>query len=136
MNKENCALKLVDEIILYYDARRKKHQITLQCLRGSTRAEVSHQTNNYLKRKHKTVLNTKGADWKFQYLLTLPFQNTAPGYLIFFLINVDKKETEFAHCDDGYVTSTRHMPERAATTATLSVLNCSQPQCLYHVVAI
>ena len=28
MDKENCALKLVDEIILYYDARSKKHQIT------------------------------------------------------------------------------------------------------------
>ena len=28
MNKENCALKLVDEIMLYYDARSKKHQIT------------------------------------------------------------------------------------------------------------
>ena len=28
MNKENCALKLVDEIILYYDARSKKRQIT------------------------------------------------------------------------------------------------------------
>ena len=28
MNKENYALKLVDEIILYYDARSKKHQIT------------------------------------------------------------------------------------------------------------
>ena len=27
MNKENCALKLVDEIILYYDARSKKLQI-------------------------------------------------------------------------------------------------------------
>jgi len=27
MNKENCALKLVDEIILYYDARSKKYQI-------------------------------------------------------------------------------------------------------------
>ena len=27
MNKENCALKLVDEIILYYDARSKKHQL-------------------------------------------------------------------------------------------------------------
>ena len=26
MNK-NCALKLVNEIILYYDARSKKHQI-------------------------------------------------------------------------------------------------------------
>ena len=29
MNKENCALKLVDEIILYYDARSEKHQITI-----------------------------------------------------------------------------------------------------------
>ena len=27
MNKEKCALKLVDEIILYYDARSKKYQI-------------------------------------------------------------------------------------------------------------
>ena len=26
-NKENCALKLVDEIILYYDARSIKHQL-------------------------------------------------------------------------------------------------------------
>ena len=29
MNKENCALKLVDEITPYYDARSKKHQIKL-----------------------------------------------------------------------------------------------------------
>ena len=28
MNKENCALKFVDEIILYYDAWSKKHKIT------------------------------------------------------------------------------------------------------------
>jgi len=28
MNKKNCALKLVDEISLYYDARSKKHQNT------------------------------------------------------------------------------------------------------------
>ena len=28
VNIENCALRLVDEIILYYDARSKKHQIT------------------------------------------------------------------------------------------------------------
>ena len=27
LNNENCALKLVDEIILYYDARSEKHQI-------------------------------------------------------------------------------------------------------------
>ena len=25
----NCALKLVEEIILYYDAQSKKHQITI-----------------------------------------------------------------------------------------------------------
>ena len=30
MNKENCALKLVDEIILHYDARSRKHKITLK----------------------------------------------------------------------------------------------------------
>ena len=29
MNKENCALKLVYEIILYYDVRSKNHQINL-----------------------------------------------------------------------------------------------------------
>ena len=29
MNKENCALKLVDEIILYYDARSKKHRMLI-----------------------------------------------------------------------------------------------------------
>ena len=33
MNKENCALKPVDEIILYYDARSKKHQ-TETCRRN------------------------------------------------------------------------------------------------------
>ena len=32
MNKENCALKLADEITLYYDARSKKHQITSVCV--------------------------------------------------------------------------------------------------------
>ena len=30
MNKENCELKLVDEIILYYDARSKKHHSNLK----------------------------------------------------------------------------------------------------------
>jgi len=28
----NCALKLVEEIILYYDARSKKHQITVKSI--------------------------------------------------------------------------------------------------------
>ena len=32
MDKENCALKLVDEIILYYDARSKKKNIKLHFL--------------------------------------------------------------------------------------------------------
>ena len=31
MNKEKCVLKLVDQIILYYDERSKKHQITVKC---------------------------------------------------------------------------------------------------------
>ena len=35
MNKENCALKLVDEIILYYDAQSKKHQILIMCLHAA-----------------------------------------------------------------------------------------------------
>ena len=32
MNKESCTLKLVDEIILYYDVRWKKHQKKLSVL--------------------------------------------------------------------------------------------------------
>ena len=28
VNKENCALKLVDELILYYDTRSKKHEMS------------------------------------------------------------------------------------------------------------
>ena len=46
MNKENCALKLVDEIILYYDARSKKHQIRflyfLHCLLFKNEHDVLH----------------------------------------------------------------------------------------------
>ena len=46
MNKENCALKLVDEIILYYDARSKKHQITalVRMLMGKPK-EIGHLCN-------------------------------------------------------------------------------------------
>ena len=29
MNKGNCALNLVDEVSLFYDARSKRHQIAL-----------------------------------------------------------------------------------------------------------
>ena len=58
MNKENFALKLVDRIILYYDARSKKHQIHLIVkvlfllvnLRGndSSRISASWFQNNYI----------------------------------------------------------------------------------------
>jgi len=34
MNKENCTLNLVDEIILYYDARSKKHKKVEWCVTG------------------------------------------------------------------------------------------------------
>ena len=40
MNKENCTLKFVDEIILYYDARSKKHQKAGVC-------QFIHQTGNF-----------------------------------------------------------------------------------------
>ena len=47
MNKENSALKLVDEIILYYDARSKKHQITKNWNFPKTfYLYVSHYTHN------------------------------------------------------------------------------------------
>ena len=50
MNKENCALKLVDEIILYYDARSIKLQI------------INETTNNVHEVIHKSinVRNVKG----------------------------------------------------------------------------
>ena len=44
MNKENCALKLVDEIILYYDARSKKHQIVTSLFSGLEGTERERQT--------------------------------------------------------------------------------------------
>jgi len=43
MNKENCALKLVKEIILYYDERSKKHQITFRfvfCMQYSLKLAI------------------------------------------------------------------------------------------------
>ena len=36
----NCALKLVEEIILYYDARSKKHQIGTRCFKKMKRSGV------------------------------------------------------------------------------------------------
>ena len=53
MNKENCALKLVDEIILCYDAQSKKHQIsaivslTILLSKGKTE-EISQYHNRSL----------------------------------------------------------------------------------------
>ena len=44
MNKENCALKLLDEIILYYDARSKKHQILI--IRFVKNNETRHNDNS------------------------------------------------------------------------------------------
>ena len=44
MNKENCALKSVDEIILYYDARSKKHQIWQYCLLVTGRLHYMFRT--------------------------------------------------------------------------------------------
>ena len=52
MNKENCALKLVDEIILYYDARSKKHQITLLHVSTLSR-HPQGACNQYLAKLHK-----------------------------------------------------------------------------------
>ena len=51
MNKENCALKLVNEIILYYDALSKKHQISNYCFAvkeetGGTRRVLLEGTLN------------------------------------------------------------------------------------------
>ena len=42
----NCALKLVEEIILYYGARSKKHQITdLNCFNGFSK---NRQISNFM----------------------------------------------------------------------------------------
>jgi len=45
MNRENCALKLVDEIILYYEARSKKHKITLNCLQFIVIIYITNKCN-------------------------------------------------------------------------------------------
>ena len=40
----NCALKLVEEIILYYDARSKKHQIASMCFGLRPSSGSSHMS--------------------------------------------------------------------------------------------
>ena len=56
MNKENCALKLVDEIILYYDVRSKKHQIIVFYKRG--RECLQRGTNFVFKsEKYRVIKN-------------------------------------------------------------------------------
>ena len=37
----NCALKLVEEIILYYDARSKKYQITIRPSFAAASVQIS-----------------------------------------------------------------------------------------------
>ena len=58
MNKENRALKFVDEIILYYDARSKKHQITKNKMRGMENGRF----NLFLFFCFRCVLHTCSAD--------------------------------------------------------------------------
>ena len=45
----NCALKLVEEIILYYDARSKKHQIVNYSLIFLYTTVINILTNNFSK---------------------------------------------------------------------------------------
>ena len=40
MNKENCAIKLVNEIILHYDARSKKHQMLYWSVSGKSVQQI------------------------------------------------------------------------------------------------
>ena len=60
-NKENCALKLDDEIIPYYDARSKKHRNTV-CLRHYTHSHkiVKHCKSIYHFTAHDEVGVAKG----------------------------------------------------------------------------
>ena len=53
MNKENCALKLVDEIILYYGARSKKHQIVC----GGKAISITDSECQHEKRMHIIILS-------------------------------------------------------------------------------
>ena len=64
MNKKNCALKLVDEVILYYDVRSKKLQKTQTC---STRCLLYTQL----------TVTTQPEDHPFNALdITLPLEIT------------------------------------------------------------
>jgi len=64
-NKENCALKVVDEIILYYDARSKKHQNILKLLEDT---EQSHD-NSHVGQLPVRDLNYIPPDYKSRQLL-------------------------------------------------------------------
>ena len=48
MTKENWALKLVDEVILYYDARSKKHESNVQLRDNRIHVNVPGLCNNAL----------------------------------------------------------------------------------------
>jgi len=74
MNKENFSLKLVDEIILYYDARSKKHQIELRVFRGNpfqahSLEQSYHPTQPFKRGKITQIKKCKGKNnIKFIYL--------------------------------------------------------------------
>ena len=70
-NKENCALKLVDEIILYSDARSKKHKkniklyfccihLTYEFIQSQIYKSRSNRAVNSLHYKIYTNKNVKG----------------------------------------------------------------------------
>ena len=49
MNKEKCALKLVDEIILYYDVRSKKHHMySIIAVTNKHTAKLHHVGSLYI----------------------------------------------------------------------------------------
>jgi len=79
MNKEKCAVKLVDEIILYYDAQSKKHQITVyiclipQYCRGPN--QMVHSTTVILMSLMYRIANMKEAQLMFNIFTTSVHDN-------------------------------------------------------------
>ena len=73
MNKENCALKLVDEIILYYDARSKKYQFIWNlCLRIFVNTFAPSEEN--YKRLFMFVQATHTHTWLKNFYTPFPWQ--------------------------------------------------------------
>ena len=44
----NCALKLVEEIILYYDARSKKHQTNILCWQSAGFPDIQFSSMQFI----------------------------------------------------------------------------------------